>query len=168
MLKLSLKLRRLKGPLRVFNKAHYSNICSRVEVARANLTQLQSLCFATPRDVALHEQEKEAMCSFMELSAAEESFKRQKSIVQWLTLGDKNTRFFHQKMVSHRLRNKILSLVDSNGVRLEDPDAIKTEILGYYKGLLGSSLWFPVPLVNCLMQLQLEFLMSGWIFWFPL
>ncbi|XP_058218842.1 uncharacterized protein LOC131329621 [Rhododendron vialii] len=42
-------------------------------------------------------------------------------------------------MVSHRLRNKILSLVDSNGVRLEDPDAIKTEIVDYYKGLLGSS-----------------------------
>lgn len=64
--------------------------------------------------------------------------KKQKSRVQWLALGDQNTRFFHQKLKSHCSRSKILSLTDGSGTRLTDPEAIKGEILGYYMGLLGS------------------------------
>lgn len=48
----------------------------------------------------------------MELSQAEESFKKQKSRVAWLALGDQNTMFFHHKVSSNRMRNKILSLIN--------------------------------------------------------
>ena len=41
-------------------------------------------------------------------------------------------------MNSHRMRSTILSLVNDAGVNLEDAGAIKNEIVGYYKGLLGS------------------------------
>lgn len=64
-----------------------------------------------------HDMEKELLVSFSELSDAEEAFKKKKSRVFWLSLGDKNTKFFHQKMRSHCLRNKVLSLENSNGVR---------------------------------------------------
>ncbi|KAH7850084.1 hypothetical protein Vadar_027677 [Vaccinium darrowii] len=137
LLQFSLKLKRLKLVLKDLNKRCFSNLCSRVGQAREELCHLQSLCFSNPHDADLCAKEKELLRSFMELSLAEEDFKKQKSRVKWLSLGDHNTRFFHQKMASHRLRSKILSLVDARGVRIEDPAAIKDEILSYYEGLLG-------------------------------
>lgn len=76
----------------------------RVGKAREELCHVQSLCFSNPHDADLCAKEKELLRSFMELSSAEEDFKKQKSRVKRLSLGDHNTRFFHQKMASHRLR----------------------------------------------------------------
>ncbi|KAI8572120.1 hypothetical protein RHMOL_Rhmol01G0173700 [Rhododendron molle] len=139
MLRFSLKLRRLKFVLKDLNFKCFSNICSRVAQAREELSQVQSLCFSNPFDATLCAKEKEVLRTFMELSLAEEEFKKQKSRVQWLSLGDHNTRFFHQKMATNRLRNKILSITDTRGVRLEDPKEVKQVILGYFQGLLGTA-----------------------------
>lgn len=68
-----------------------------------------------------HDMEKELLVSFSELSAAEEAFKKKKSRVFWLSLGDKIKSFFIKKMRSHCLRNKVLSLENGNGVRLCTP-----------------------------------------------
>lgn len=78
--------------------------------------------------------EKEAMLEYRHLSAVEESFKRQKSRVQWL-----NTNFFHRKMAANRMRNKILSINDEYGNRLEDPEAVTKEVVYFYEKLLGTS-----------------------------
>ncbi|KAG5547389.1 hypothetical protein RHGRI_013168 [Rhododendron griersonianum] len=74
----------------------------------------------------------------MELRIAEESFMRQRSRIKWLALGDQNTKFFHQKVCARRARNTILSLTDTNGNRVDDPEAVKKLILDYYISLLGS------------------------------
>lgn len=72
----------------------------------------------------------------MNLNSAEEAFKKHKSRIKWLSLGDKNTKFFHHKMAAHTLRNKILCLNDKQGNRLDNPLDIQNEILDYYQGLL--------------------------------
>lgn len=41
-------------------------------------------------------------------------------------------------MAAHTLRNKILSLNDKQGNRLDNPLDIQNEILDYYQGLLGT------------------------------
>ncbi|XP_058216931.1 uncharacterized protein LOC131327817 [Rhododendron vialii] len=61
-----------------------------------------------------------------------------KSRVRWLQLGDSNTRFFHKKIASHRTRNKILSICDENGQRLDNIKDVKGEILRFYQKLLGA------------------------------
>lgn len=126
---LSKRLKRLKPALKELNQKFYSNISSRVGKPREELAQVQTLCFNNRHDADLCNREKDMMSKFVELLAAEESFKKQKSRVNWLKLGDQNTKFFHQKMASNRLRNKILSLTNSAGVRLEDPSSIEAEIL---------------------------------------
>lgn len=102
------------------------------------MEQLQTLCFQNPGDTRLRDLEKAAVCNFMELSAAEESFKKQKSRVNWLALGDNHTKFFHHKVSSHQVRNKILSLVNADGIRLENPEDVQQEIIQCYKRLLGT------------------------------
>lgn len=138
MLRLSLKLKRLKPNLRDLNANCFSNISGRVVEARQHMESLQARCTQHIRDENLKNQEVEAVKVFMELSAVEESFKKQKSRVNWLSLGDQNTKFFHHKVSGNRMRNKILSLVNADGVRLEKPEDIQEEILQFYKGLLGT------------------------------
>ncbi|KAI8561587.1 hypothetical protein RHMOL_Rhmol04G0351900 [Rhododendron molle] len=133
------KLVRLNPVLRAFNKKNFSDIGGRVDQARQELASIQEQSFQRPHDTAFIEEEKNLPTRFVELSSAEESFKKQKSRIQWLALGDHNTRFFHHKMKSHSLRSKILSLTDASGTRLTDPVEVKGEILGYYMGLLGTS-----------------------------
>ncbi|KAI8550744.1 hypothetical protein RHMOL_Rhmol06G0132000 [Rhododendron molle] len=76
MLKLSLKLRRLKRVLRGINDWCFSNISGRVFEARQHLKHLQALCGQNLGDESLRLQESEALRQFMELSNAEESFKK--------------------------------------------------------------------------------------------
>lgn len=89
----------------------------------------QAQCQTDPGNLLLIDKEQEMYLQFVDLSNAEEAFKKQKSRVQWLGLGDKNTQFFHHKLKSHCMRNKILSLNTLAGVRITDPKEIKLEIL---------------------------------------
>lgn len=95
---LSAKLRRLKPLLMNFHKQNFGNLSDRVAVARANLSKIQELCFRFPQDNFLNNLEKDLVLQYFELSAAEESYKKQKSIVSWLPLGDRNTKFFQDEL----------------------------------------------------------------------
>ncbi|KAH7861941.1 hypothetical protein Vadar_032860 [Vaccinium darrowii] len=95
---------------------------------------------SNPHDRALGQLEKEKMREFLELSMAEESFLKQKSRVKRLNfglLGDKNSKYFFHRMCNQRTKHTVLSLDDSNGRKLEDPEAIKEEILGIIRLCLG-------------------------------
>ncbi|KAF7126842.1 hypothetical protein RHSIM_Rhsim11G0022800 [Rhododendron simsii] len=97
MLSFSLKLKRLKPVLKNLNSQCFSNISGRVMEARSNMELLQAQCLLNLGDDSIQDLEKDAIRTYMELSAAEESFIKQKSIarVNWLALGDNNTKFFH-------------------------------------------------------------------------
>lgn len=93
ILRLSNKLRRLKPVLIAFNKQRYGNISGRVTQARLELEAIQEQCFNHPGDGASQELERDLLCKLLNLSTAEESYKKLKSRVKWLSLGDKNTVF---------------------------------------------------------------------------
>ncbi|WMV20014.1 hypothetical protein MTR67_013399 [Solanum verrucosum] len=62
----------------------------------------------------------------------EEIHWRQRSIIQWIKNGDKNTKFFHRMAISHKRNNTIESLV-INGEESSDPVAIRNEIVEFYQ-----------------------------------
>ncbi|XXG74779.1 hypothetical protein AAC387_Pa07g3408 [Persea americana] len=74
----------------------------------------------------------------------EETLKRQaamwcqKSRVNWLQHGDRNTSFFHASTISRRQRNKIFYLKLQNVKWSSDLDMIKENIVGFYQKLYTS------------------------------
>lgn len=68
----------------------------------------------------------------------EEKGAQQRSRISWLRLGDDNTSYFHNAKKERWARNRIDSLVKSNGDVVSVPKEIEQEILDFYKHLLGS------------------------------
>ncbi|KAG7567399.1 Ribonuclease H domain [Arabidopsis thaliana x Arabidopsis arenosa] len=69
----------------------------------------------------------------------EELFWKQKSHEKWLKEGDRNTRFFHGSVQRRRIQNRIISLLDSNGIE-QFAEASKGEIaVDYFRLMFTSS-----------------------------
>ncbi|KAG5544960.1 hypothetical protein RHGRI_017426 [Rhododendron griersonianum] len=69
----------------------------------------------------------------------EEFFWKQKSRVNWLQQGDKNTGFFHAAVQRRRAKNRITGIEDQNGVWMNDKGAVKVEIQKYFQGIFEST-----------------------------
>ncbi|KAH7844186.1 hypothetical protein Vadar_025275 [Vaccinium darrowii] len=65
----------------------------------------------------------------------EEMFWKQKSRVNWLQNGDKNTRFFHASVKQRRSINRISGIKNSNGVWTSEPQEIQTEFRQYFSSI---------------------------------
>ena len=113
---LSQKLKLVKGFLKTLNKNQFSDIQQRTEAARENLFQIQKLMQNQPGNVDLLYQEKAALHHLVSVSAAEESFFRQKSRVLWIKEGDQNSKFFHGCLKDRVNSNKITSLTLEDGI----------------------------------------------------
>jgi hypothetical protein len=73
-----------------------------------------------------------------ELFEREEVMARQRSRVEWLKEGDRNTPFFHARMSARRRANSIKALTREDGSRCTDAAEIKGRVGNYYSGLFSS------------------------------
>ena len=70
-----------------------------------------------------------------------EVFKK-KYRVQWLNLGDKNSKFFFNSIKNHQCRSKILSIHDDNDTCIIEEKKINDTIVNYFENLLGGLVRF--------------------------
>jgi hypothetical protein len=89
--------------------------------------------------------EKELATEIEKLLDQEEMYWTQRSRVNWLQFGDKNTNFFHNFASSRRKRNKIKNLKNMNGDILEDKEQLNPHISGYFAGLFTTEVEEPDP-----------------------
>ena len=82
--------------------------------------------------------EKEKLKLFYEASNIEEAIARQKSRIQWLEGGDKNTAYFHNSIKMRRNTKRIISLVRTDGSLTASEEEAKHEATSFYQGLLGT------------------------------
>jgi hypothetical protein len=68
----------------------------------------------------------------------EEVMWRQRSRIQWLAEGDKNTRFFHLRASQRKKKNRILELTKADGSVTRDEAAMGLEANGFYQNLYTS------------------------------
>ena len=77
--------------------------------------------------------------SITELLHHEEVFWKQRSRAIWLSAGDKNTKFFHQRASHRRHQNHINGLHDGQGVWQTDEGRVASIAEEYYRELFTSN-----------------------------
>lgn len=69
----------------------------------------------------------------------EEQIWHQRSRVQWIKYGDKNTNFFHGTTTQRKRRNFIKGLKDNDEVWQTEEGIVSKMLIDYYVGLFASS-----------------------------
>ena len=96
------------------------NSAKLVEDLKAKVDNLYSDNDATTEEIA------EALKELTDVLKAEEQFWKRKSRILWLLEGDLNTKFFNAITKKRRARNKITSLIDSEGNLVEEEEKISS------------------------------------------
>ncbi|XP_060974707.1 uncharacterized protein LOC133039776 [Cannabis sativa] len=75
-----------------------------------------------------------------ELLAQEETYWQQRSRVDWLACGDRNTKFFHAKANARKSNNQIKFLFNDVGAKVSSKDEISMVVRDYYSDIFTAGL----------------------------
>lgn len=131
-----LKLKELKGRIKKWNKEEFGNIMEEKQKLEKEMETIQQKIISEGRDEELSRKEGILIGKIEERRKQEEILWRQKSRVNWLREGERNTKFFHQEMIQYRHRNKISSIKNAEGERVEEQGDIEKILIDYHKGIL--------------------------------
>jgi hypothetical protein len=148
MYKFQQRLKNFKSQLKRWNRNVFGNILQRMQEIEQCLETLQKTFITGDRMTTLMKEEEELKAELDERKEHEEILWRQKSRVQWLKEGEKNTKFFHRSMVHRRYINKITQLEDAQGNPIRDHDRIAEELINYYKDLLTEPIDDRMPTIH--------------------
>ncbi|KAF8075646.1 hypothetical protein N665_1074s0002 [Sinapis alba] len=94
------KLKSLKYAMQEMNINHYGDLQTQTQNSFENLCLCQEQALSDPSHASFRAAE-EASKRWHHLALVEEKFLMQKSRIQWLTLGDQNTTFYHHAVQDH-------------------------------------------------------------------
>lgn len=132
------KLKSLKFELRGLNRDKYGDIPGRMKQAYTDLCEKQNVAMMDPQS-STFEAASDAWEHWHHISGIEEQFFYQKSRVQWLGLGDRNSRFFHKVTQSRNVSNTIRRIVTADGRILTSLPEIKSEAVNHFEEFLNGS-----------------------------
>ncbi|XP_038974091.1 uncharacterized protein LOC120105576 [Phoenix dactylifera] len=134
MQRVSRKLELTKRRFRRWNCEVVGNIFRQLEGVETSITELrrkEDLGGVLSKDDMVDL--RGLLATHHSLLRQHETFWRQKSRVQWVSEGDRNTRFFHRTTVIRRQRSMIHSLHDGSGHRVEGEPAIRQVLLDLFR-----------------------------------
>lgn len=122
------KLYRCSLELTDWSKKIFPNNCKEIEDLKKLLAKEQD------NDPAnnFQETEDELIGKISELWRNEEMFWHQRSRINWLNFGDRNTTFFHQCTVQRRARNKVIKIQNMQGLWLDKEEDIMNAFTDYF------------------------------------
>lgn len=103
MYRFSVKLRRLKGDFKVWNRTTFGDLFANVRQAEEEVKHLEGIydCSHSEEDLI---RLNNAQATLYRCLSEEEDFWRQKARLKWIKEGDRNTRLFHASVVEKRQR----------------------------------------------------------------
>ncbi|XP_056863970.1 uncharacterized protein LOC108850387 [Raphanus sativus] len=108
-----------------WSREHYSN-------SRKTIDELRHKLDAAMADQATEDAIAIITKALLEAYKAEEAFWKQRSRLLWLTLGDKNTGFFHAVSKGRQARNRLTMMESVTGEPLYEEEHIAAEIARYF------------------------------------
>lgn len=134
-----LKLKELRGKIKKWNKEEIGNILKEKQSLEQRINELQQMDILEGLQEDRIKEEGIIINQLEERRKQEEILWRQKSRVQWLREGERNTKFFHKAMIQHRQRNKIFSIKNQEGQRILKHDEIEKVLVNHFKNLLNET-----------------------------
>ncbi|KAK1698725.1 hypothetical protein QYE76_015422 [Lolium multiflorum] len=110
------KINGLAGKLRAWGRDTFGHVRREIQVLRRDLSAMR----AAPGRVGPGLEEIKVVERLVELQGREETMWRQRSRVQWLAEGDRNTKFFHLRASKRKKKNRINRIARSDGSFTED------------------------------------------------
>ena len=129
------KMKKYKMKLKKWSRESFGSIKNRIKEARERLwvAEETSARSGVPQEVEIIRKE------LNQLLEKEEKMWQQRSRVQWLENGDKNTKFFHRIATQRKRRNFIKGLKDEEGVWQNDEHIFSGLLVGFNEKLFASS-----------------------------
>uniref|UniRef100_A0A803PZW9 Uncharacterized protein n=1 Tax=Cannabis sativa TaxID=3483 RepID=A0A803PZW9_CANSA len=134
------RMKLFKRVLKDINKEGYMDLQAATTTAKANLDNIQTRLQQSPLNFELHNEEKEARERYVKVQQDYVSFLKQKAKMAWIHDGDNNTTLFHASIKQRLRQNRIFSIEQQNGERVNDPFLVQEAFLSYYKSLLGTKM----------------------------
>ncbi|XP_073354989.1 uncharacterized protein [Aegilops tauschii subsp. strangulata] len=128
------KLHAISGNLGRWNKETFGLVQKEIKALTAELERLRS----EPTRVGPTLAELKVNEKLVEWYHREELMWRQRSRIEWLSAGDRNTRFFHLRESMRRKKNMIKALANSPGAIIDDPAELRVMVADFYKNLYTS------------------------------
>ncbi|XP_062014693.1 uncharacterized protein LOC133731307 [Rosa rugosa] len=96
-----------------------------------------------------------------ELLSINETYWRQRSKVQWLREGDRNTSFFHRRASNRRSRNRVKGLMIEDGQWTSKPGEVENILLRYYETIFRAEQSDPVATASKVLANRLKKLLPS-------
>ncbi|XP_033508779.2 uncharacterized protein [Nicotiana tomentosiformis] len=132
------RLKDLNLALKSLNSKEFRGITHKIEKARIELSDIQGKFSQDCTDTLLN-MEKKVILNLEKWSLIEESVLQQKAIAKWIQLGDSNSKYFTAMMKDRSQEKQIIKTTTLLGDKPTDLDAIKREIVDFYKSLMGTA-----------------------------
>nr|XP_045087997.1 uncharacterized protein LOC123495188 [Aegilops tauschii subsp. strangulata] len=125
---------KLSNSLKIWSRESFGSVKQEIRKLEKRLTAIRKNNAFNNNPYEEREIEKR-LC---ELFEREEIMARQRSRVEWLREGDRNTSFFHARASARRRNNKIKGLWKVDGSMCEDPGGIRGMVYDFYSTLFTS------------------------------
>lgn len=132
-------INRLTDNLKYWNKEVFGNIFKRKHRILKRLESIKNVLMNGPND-RLQKLRSELWEEYSMIIAHEEGYWYQQAKSKWVTLGDYNTRFFHQSTLVRRRKNRIMAMLANNDQWMYDDLSIQNYIINYFTTLYSSNL----------------------------
>ncbi|XP_071687999.1 uncharacterized protein [Rutidosis leptorrhynchoides] len=145
MFRITKRLRLLKKEVRklMWSKG---NLHENVINLRKDLDEVQAKLDKNPESREVRKQESITLRKYNDAIYEEECFLKQKSKIEWLRVGDSNSRYFHNVVKGRNHRGKIHAIQNPEGTIVEGRE-VCTIITHHFKKFLGSRMTGS-PIVN--------------------
>lgn len=118
--------------VKAWSKVTFNNIFLQKRTLSKRLLGIQK-ALSLNSNPQLLKLEQDLLNNFNTILDQEEALWQAKSRINWLTLGDRNTSFFHKSTIIRRRNNNISSIEDNLGTTSYDPYIIKSIIYDFFK-----------------------------------
>jgi hypothetical protein len=132
---ISNKLKKVFNNLHSWGQAKYGIIPRKINMLQRQLQQLKDT-MPSKEDIIQIQLKEQELDDTLKL---EELWWAQRAKVNWLTHGDKNSKFFHYKANQRRRKNKISVIDDIHGNSCHDETQIHHIFIDYFKNIFHTS-----------------------------